>query len=61
MVADLGCGPGSHAQALRDRGFRVAGVDLSAAMLTLARPHAHVVRGDIRRPPPALSTWVAGA
>lgn len=51
VVADLGCGPGKHARALRERGLHVVGVDLSASMLALAGPHAAVVRADIRRPP----------
>lgn len=51
LVADLGCGPGRHAQALQDQGFRVIGIDLSAAMVALARPHVPVVRADLRRPP----------
>lgn len=51
FVADLGCGPGNHAQALRHRGFQVVGIDLSASMLALARSHVRVVRADIRQPP----------
>jgi SAM-dependent methyltransferase len=33
IVADIGCGPGYHTQALRDRGLRAIGLDLSDAML----------------------------
>ncbi len=32
-MADLGCGPGRDVLALRARGYRVAGLDLSPAML----------------------------
>jgi SAM-dependent methyltransferase len=51
-VADLGCGPGQHAQALRAAGLDVLGVDLSTAMLALAaRRGVPVVQGDLRRLP----------
>jgi SAM-dependent methyltransferase len=33
LVADIGCGPGRDTQALRSRGLRVVGLDLSDAML----------------------------
>ena len=33
MVADLGCGPGWYAAALAARGFRIAALDASSAML----------------------------
>lgn len=56
LVADLGCGPGGHARALQDKGFRVIGIDLSAAMVALARPHVPVVRADLRRPPLASAS-----
>ncbi len=36
-VADFGCGTGNHAVPLARRGYRVAGVDLSPAMLERAR------------------------
>lgn len=36
-VAELGCGPGSTTAHLRDLGLDVFGVDLSAAMIDLAR------------------------
>ncbi len=49
LVADLGCGPGQHAQALRAAGLTVVGVDLSTAMLALAaRRGVPVVQGDLR-------------
>jgi SAM-dependent methyltransferase len=39
-VLDLGCGTGSHAVRLAERGFRVVGVDASGAMLARARQKA---------------------
>lgn len=39
-VLDIACGAGRHAIALANRGFRVAGVDLSEALLTRARREA---------------------
>ena len=39
-VVDLGCGTGLLARAACDAGYTVVGVDLSPAMLDLAREHA---------------------
>jgi SAM-dependent methyltransferase len=39
-VLDVGCGPGRYAVVAADRGAQVVGVDVSPAMLTLARRHA---------------------
>ena len=36
-VVDLGCGSGISARELADAGFQVMGVDLSAAMIEIAR------------------------
>ena len=36
-VVDLGCGSGIMARALCDAGFKVAGIDLSESLLTIAR------------------------
>lgn len=50
-LLDLGCGIGRHAGALASAGFRVTGVDLSPAMLTVARerhPACRFVEGDFR-------------
>jgi 2-polyprenyl-6-hydroxyphenyl methylase/3-demethylubiquinone-9 3-methyltransferase len=49
-VLDLGCGKGRFAQRLRDEGFDVVGLDLSAAMLAAAPPWPRV-RGSARRLP----------
>ena len=50
-ILDLGCGTGVPiARYLIDRGFRVTGVDISHAMLALARghcPEAELVLGDM--------------
>ncbi|MDT5270624.1 MAG: hypothetical protein QOH49_2810 [Acidobacteriota bacterium] len=50
-VLDLGCGTGEPiARYLVERGFRVVGVDESAAMLEIARrvvPEAELVRADV--------------
>jgi TDG/mug DNA glycosylase family protein len=49
-VADLGCGPGWYAEALRTRGFRPIAADLSAAMLAEAgrrAPDVPRVRADL--------------
>jgi SAM-dependent methyltransferase len=54
-LLDLGCGTGSHALILADRGYRVTGIDASAAMLRVARAKARgrrnpaFVRADMRR------------
>ncbi len=39
-VLDAGCGPGRYAVAVAERGAEVVGIDISKAMLTLARGHA---------------------
>ncbi len=49
-VADLGCGPGWYAEALRERGFRPVAADLSAAMLAEAArraPQVPRIRADL--------------
>lgn len=52
-VADLGCGTGSLSALLADEGHEVDGVDLSAAMVGLARakaPSARFAVGDASAP-----------
>lgn len=52
-VLDLACGGGRHAEALRRRGARVTGLDLSVLMLGAARRRGGCcyVRGDMRSLP----------
>jgi SAM-dependent methyltransferase len=53
-VLDVGCGAGSEAGFLHQTGWRVAGVDLSAAALALAaasHPGPGYLRADLRRLP----------
>ncbi len=58
-VLDLACGAGRHTEALRQRGFRALGVDLSLTLLT-QNPDLPRVAGDMRCLPFADSTfdWV---
>jgi SAM-dependent methyltransferase len=46
-VLDLGCGTGNHALPLHARGYCVTGVDLSPAMLAIAREKADRASADI--------------
>jgi SAM-dependent methyltransferase len=49
-VVDLGCGTGIFAEIVSDAGYDVEGVDLSPAMLELARkraPKAHFMEGSL--------------
>lgn len=51
LVADLGCGTGNHSAALRARGMRVVGVDISPGMLDKASAKADLralVRADLQ-------------
>lgn len=54
---DAGCGTGRYSVHLRERGHRVAGVDLSAAMLAVAARRVPVVVGDLLRLPFADATF----
>jgi SAM-dependent methyltransferase len=50
-VLDLGCGTGRHIEALTARGYRTTGIDMSAALVDIARrrnPGARVEVGDLR-------------
>ena len=52
MVLDAGCGSGRYLRELHNRGARVIGMDLSAAMLFRARETtARIARADIRALP----------
>lgn len=63
-IVDLGCGGGALAAILVERGYDVLGVDLSAAMVELARanvPGARFVQGsvwDIDLPPTVAVTAI---
>ncbi|HEY9233078.1 MAG TPA: class I SAM-dependent methyltransferase, partial [Blastocatellia bacterium] len=46
-VLDLGCGSATYAARLAARGARVAGVDLSATMLELARARSRANRVEL--------------
>ena len=46
-VLDMACGPGRHAVAVAERGFRVTGVDLSSFLLSKAREHAKEANVDV--------------
>ena len=49
---DAGCGTGRYVRLLRERGARVAGIDLSPAMLSrTGAERCRVARGDIRALP----------
>ena len=58
-ILDLACGAGRHTDALRRRGFRAVGTDLSLILLAQARGLERV-RGDMRRLPFASGAfdWV---
>jgi SAM-dependent methyltransferase len=53
VCVDVGCGTGLHFAAVRSRGYRVVGFDLSADQLRVAasRNPGRVVRADARRLP----------
>ena len=53
LVVDVGCGTGRHARALRDKGVRAVGVDVSAGLLRAAaeRHAGDWVQADARRLP----------
>ena len=47
-VLDAACGTGQHAIALAQRGYQVAGADLSPGMVAQARANAAAARVDVR-------------
>jgi SAM-dependent methyltransferase len=52
FVIDLGCGSGIWARALTDAGYKALGIDISAAMIALARqkaPRAHFQKASLLR------------
>lgn len=53
LAVDVGCGPGQYAEALRVRGLRVVGLDLSAQMLAQAQSAGghRLLQADMRRLP----------
>lgn len=55
-VLDLACGAGRHTAALRRRGYRTLGVDLSLTLLAVP-PRVPCVAGDMRRLPFAAETF----
>ncbi|MEV6236347.1 class I SAM-dependent methyltransferase [Lentzea sp. NPDC051838] len=59
-VADVGCGPGEVAARLRDLGVDVFGVDLSPAMIELARRNHPGIRFEVGSMTEPLGTAVAG-
>ncbi|MCI0393622.1 MAG: class I SAM-dependent methyltransferase [Chloroflexi bacterium] len=59
-VCDLGCGPGQIARYLHDQGLDAFGVDLSPAMIEVARrlsPGLRFEQGDMRALPAADAAW----
>ena len=60
VVCDLGCGPGHVGRYLADRGVRVCGIDLSEAMVALARlrnPDLTFEQGDARHLAVDEASW----
>lgn len=47
-LLDAACGTGQHLIALTDEGFEVAGADISAKMVEIAREYAHDANNDIQ-------------
>lgn len=57
VCVDVGCGTGLHFRAVRQRGYTVVGIDLSADQLRLAASRGpHVLRADAGRLPLADSS-----
>ena len=60
-VADVGCGGGLLAEALARHGARVTGIDLSPAMIDVAKLHAGVVKLQIDYRLQSAAALAAGA
>ncbi|HEX8867746.1 MAG TPA: class I SAM-dependent methyltransferase [Lentzea sp.] len=59
-VLDVGCGPGEVTAVLRDLGMDVAGIDLSPAMIELARRNHPGIRFEVGSMTEPLGTSAAG-
>src|SRR5262245_11235557 len=65
LVIDLACGSGILSQAVSEAGFDVLGIDLSPAMLDLARqraPRANFIEGSLLSAdlPPCVAVAIIG-
>ena len=65
LVVDLGCGSGILAAPIAEAGYRIHGIDLSIAMIALARrrvPRGHFVLGSLREAelPPCAAVAAVG-
>lgn len=58
-ILDVGCGPGRHSHALRRRGLRVIGVDISDAFVNLAASRVQAM-SDERSNGPGVARFVLG-
>lgn len=57
-VLDVGCGPGRHTLALAERGVPALGVDITEALLAVARPRGTtVLRRSVFDRVPGLGRW----
>lgn len=57
-VLDVGCGPGRHTVALAERGVPALGVDITEALLAMARPRgAAVLRRSVFDRVPGVGRW----
>lgn len=57
-VLDVGCGPARHTVALGERGIPALGIDITPALLTLARPRgAAVLERDVFGRIPGEGRW----
>ncbi len=57
-VLDIGCGPGRHVVALRDRGVHALGIDIAPAAVAIARGRgAEVLHGCIFGHVPRAGSW----